>query len=86
MINTLKERINNFYEKHFGPLTLRQAVYAFCNDRNVLREYEREKVVGSFNDESGLLKLVRGKMNIHEHELVFNNSVGYGGKNGKNIN
>ncbi len=79
----LDKHFGPIIDKHFGPLTLQQAVYAFCNDRNVLREYEREKVVGSYCTEHELLELVKNKMNPYEYLLVLKN---IGRKNGKNIN
>lgn len=78
---TIPRKIVNYFKD--GPLTLQQAVYAFCNDRNVLREYEREKVVGSYCTEHELLELVKNKMNPYEYLLVLKN---IGRKNGKNIN
>lgn len=80
---TIPRKIVNYFKD--GPITLHQAMYAFCENKEVLREYERQRVVGSFNDESGLLKLVKNRMNQGEYELVFNNSVGYRRKNGTNI-
>lgn len=61
-----------------GPITLRQAMYAFCTDGKILKEFERQRIVGSYFTEHELLGLVKDKMNIHEYVLVFNNSVGYG--------
>lgn len=86
--DTIPRKILVSYPRRFldklsvGPITLQEGMYAFCDDKNVLKEYEIQRVVGSFDDEEGLLNLVRSKMNKREYGLVLKN---IGRKNGKNI-
>ena len=85
---TIPRKIFVSYPKKFldklsvGPITLQEAMYVFCTDGKVLKEYERQRVVGVYYNEHELLGLVKNKMDPHEYGLVKKN---IGRKNGKNI-
>jgi len=74
MIDTLKRKINDFYEKHFGPITLQQAVYVFCEDPRAIPEFNRRASMVEGVSDGILDELYNlGFVNPIEYGLVLKN-------------